>query len=87
MSQSDLLGVVVSGISLTIIMLGSEVSGGLINVSSRGSQGLSFSLFNPIKFTSRILSDMLRVFQGDVPLLEIFTLDFLKLIGCIQPLL
>ncbi len=70
---------------LAIIISELGVPEGLINFFIRGSQGLLF-LFNPIKFTSEMFSGMPRVFQEDVLLLGVFTLDFSRLIRCIQPL-
>src|SRR6266540_3236388 len=45
------------------------VPGGLINFSvSGGFQGFSSSSFNPIAFIPGVVSGILKVFQGDVPL-------------------
>ncbi len=55
----------------------SRVPKGLINFPvSGGFQGFSSS-FSPIAFISGIVSGILKVFQGDVPLF-----DILLLIGC-----
>ena len=53
----------VSLVSLIVISLESRVSEGLINfLVDRDSQGLFFSSFNPIKFTSGVFSDIFKVF-------------------------
>ena len=61
----SLSGVIVLNVSLLdplIIMLESEVPGGLINFLIEGFQGLLFSSFNPIKFILKVSSDIPKVF-------------------------
>ena len=76
-------------ISLTIMIPDLGVPEGLINVSvsTEDSQGFSCFSFNLIKFTPEVFFSILNIFQENVSLVGVFAmLDFLKLIGCIQPL-
>jgi len=59
---------------VTIIDPISGVPGGLINFSTKGSQGFSSFLFNSMKFIPGISSEMPRIFQENVSLFEILLL-------------
>jgi len=74
----------VSFINLTVIISELGIPRRLINFSVRGSQKLLSFLFNPIKFTSNVFSDMLKVFQENILLsgiLFLIAFSFSEIIG------
>ena len=76
------------GISfVTSMLLELEISKGLINFSVGENFQELLSLFNFIKFTSNVFSDMPKVFQGDISLSEVLlliTFGFIRVIDGIQ---